>query len=121
VCPEHIVTWIYSKLPGSQPPPDVRARAVELKHVRQLTWFYSRSSEATVNNISSAVKQIRKFEAAIYGGSHGALVYCVACHHSKVKVQSLGAESSAIGQLYAASGIANPLFRPERGLVAPCY
>jgi hypothetical protein len=35
---------------------------------------------------------------------------------SKVKVQSLGADSSAIGQLYAASGVANPFTRPERGL-----
>jgi hypothetical protein len=33
-----------------------------------------------------------------------------------VKVQSLGAGSSAINQLYAASGVANPFSRPERGL-----
>ena len=72
VCPEHVVSWVYSKLPGGPPPPDIRAQAVELEHVRQLTWFYSRSSEATVNNISSAVKRIRKFEDAMGVHIHGA-------------------------------------------------
>jgi hypothetical protein len=65
VCPEHVVSWVYSKLPGGQPDPVVRAQAVELEHVRQLTWFYSRSSEATVNNISSATARIYNFQEAM--------------------------------------------------------
>jgi hypothetical protein len=28
VCPEHVVSWVYSKLPGGPPPPDIRAQAV---------------------------------------------------------------------------------------------
>ena len=127
VCPEHVVSWVYSKLPGGPPPPDVRAHAVELEHVRQLTWFYSRSSEATINKLSSAVKRIRKFEDAmgvhmvpsVYEPElHSGLAagWYMAWRASKVKVQSLGADSSAIGLLYAASGVDNPFTRPERGL-----
>ena len=98
VCPEHVVSWVYSKLPGGPPPPDIRAQAVELEHVRQLTWFYPRSSEAAVNNISSAAKRIRKFEDAmgvpmvpsvyepeLYPGL--AAAWCMACRASKAKGQ----------------------------------
>jgi len=45
-----------------------------------------------------------------------AAAWYIAWRASKVEVQSLGADSSAIGQLYAASGVANPFSRPERGL-----
>ena len=127
VCPEHVVSWVYSKLPGGQPDPVVRAQAVELEHLRQLTWFYSRSSEATVNNISSATARIYNFQEAM-GVPIVPSVYCPTAHStlaagwyvahraSKVKVQSLGSDSSAFNQLYAAAGLANPFTRPERGL-----
>jgi hypothetical protein len=45
-----------------------------------------------------------------------AAAWYIAWRASKVEVQSLGADSSAISQLYAASGVANPFFRPEWGL-----
>jgi hypothetical protein len=64
VCPMHMVRGVFSRHGGGEPPPAAAAaRTEELEHVRQFFWFYSRSAAATVNNISSAVGRIRKFEA----------------------------------------------------------
>jgi hypothetical protein len=53
VCPMHMVRWGFSRQRGRK---SWRARA-------SVFWVYSRSAAATVNNISSAVGHIRKFEA----------------------------------------------------------
>jgi hypothetical protein len=79
------------------------ARAEELEHVRQFFWFYSRSAAATVNNISSAVGRIRKFEAemglpcvpsVMYAYpecySETAAGWFLAERASKAKMQSMG-------------------------------
>jgi hypothetical protein len=44
---------------------------VELERDRQLTWVYSRSSGAAVNNVSSATARIYKFQEAM-----GAPIVC---------------------------------------------
>jgi hypothetical protein len=85
---------------------------VELEHVRQPTWFYSRSSEATVNNVSSATARIYNLQEAMgvpivppvwSPSAHSPLAdgWYMAHGTSKVKAQSLISGSSAFNQLCA--------------------
>ena len=112
-----MVRWAFSRHGGEEPPS--AARAEELEHVRQFFWFYSRSAAATVNNISSAVGRIRKFEAemglpcvpsVMYPECYSELAagWFLAERASKTKMQSMGADASAFHQLFGAAGVTNP-------------
>ena len=128
VCPMHMVRWVFSRHGGEEPPSAATvARAEELEHVRQFFWFYSRSAAATVNNISSAVGRIRKFEAemglpcvpsVMYPECYSELAagWFLAERASKVKMQSMGADASAFHQLFGAAGVTNPFNASASGM-----
>ena len=128
VCPQHMVRWVFARHGGSEKPsPEVVARAEELEHVRQFFWFYSRSAAATVNNISSAVGRIRRFEAEMGlpctpsvlfpdWCSSTAAGWFLAERASKVKMQSLSSDASAFHQLYGAAGVPNPFTASSAGM-----
>ena len=51
VCPEHVVAYEYRNL--TLPRGEALREVIELETVRQYMWFYSRSSKATMSNMSS--------------------------------------------------------------------
>ena len=128
VCPMHVVQWVFARHGGSEKPTAaVVARAEELEHVRQFFWFYSRSAAATVNNISSAVGRIRRFEEelglpctpSVYFPewySSTAAGWFLVERASKVKMQSLSSDASAFHQLFGAAGVDNPFNASTAGM-----
>ena len=123
VCPEHVVAYEYRDL--TLPRGEVLREVIELETVRQYMWFYSRSSKATMSNMSSGYNMIRRFEnefgiavsPSVYGlddHSEIASSWLVMKRAAEVKVQSLGSVYSAFAHAYAAANLANPHNHPQR-------
>jgi hypothetical protein len=114
VCTEHVVSWIYSKLPGGWSAPSrhpsssgrVGARATaylvllkELGGCSQQHLFGGEANSKFRGRNGSAHTWYLRYEPEICTRSGLAAAWYMALRASKAKVQSLGADSSALGQL----------------------
>jgi hypothetical protein len=129
VCAPCVVEHVYEGHPA--PSEAVRKEAECLEKTRVFMFFHARSSASTVNNIASGVRRIRRFGKALglpitptpYVGNYEplALGWYLVARASKVKVQSLSGDRSAISALFASAmtldggSVPNPLLSAAGG------
>ena len=129
MCPPCVVDYAYEG--RTAPSEETRKSAELLEKTRQFMFFHARSSASTVNNIASGVRRLKRFEKVMglpvtpvpFSGDYEevALGWYFVARATKVKVQSLSGDRSAVAAIFDASsagdgkGLLNPLLSSAGG------
>jgi hypothetical protein len=123
MCPPCVVDCAYEG--RTAPTEETRTSAELLEKTRQFMFYHARSSASTVNKIASGVRKLKRFEKVMglpvtpvqFSGDceEVALGWYFVARATKVKVQSLSGDRSAVAAIFDASmagdgkGRLNPL------------